>query len=161
MQLEKLGIPTVGIVSSGFTSSYEARHKAMGLDVMPKIVVGPTLTEVSPERVREEVLARAQDLFRALTEQPEVSARPAPASQQQLLQYQGRDVLDALRNLNNDFLDRGWGDGFPLVPPTPEAVEEMLTGTSRGSNRIVSGRYKRASRNCCVSYLSRGVPLNS
>ncbi|MBI2907166.1 MAG: hypothetical protein HYX92_05860 [Chloroflexi bacterium] len=138
MQLEKLGIPTVGIVSSGFISSYEARHRAMGLDVLPRIVVGPALTEVPPERVREEVLARAEDLFRALTEQPKVSARPGPVRQQQVLRYQGRDVLDALRNLNNDFLDRGWGDGFPLVPPTLEEVEGMLTGTSRRRDEVIS-----------------------
>lgn len=27
--------------------------------------------------------------------------------------------------------DRGWSDGLPLVPPTPERVERMLVGTSR------------------------------
>ena len=31
--------------------------------------------------------------------------------------------------MNEEFLRRDWGDGFPLLPPTAEAVERMLTGT--------------------------------
>lgn len=35
---------------------------------------------------------------------------------------------DALEAFNALFLARGWGDGLPLVPPTPERVEAMLAG---------------------------------
>ncbi|MBI2910092.1 MAG: hypothetical protein HYX92_20820 [Chloroflexi bacterium] len=124
-------------MSAGFTTIWEARARAMGQDVLPRVVVESTLTELPPERVRGEVLAHAEDLFKALTEQPTVAAKSAAASQQ-WLQYQGRDVLDALANLNNDFLDRGWGDGFPIVPPTPEAVEAMVNGTSRQRDEVVT-----------------------
>ena len=34
--------------------------------------------------------------------------------------------------------DRGWSDGLPLVPPTPERVVRMLTGTSRDPEEIVA-----------------------
>ena len=34
--------------------------------------------------------------------------------------------------------DRGWSDGLPLVPPTPERVEKMLAGTSRSADDIVA-----------------------
>ena len=34
--------------------------------------------------------------------------------------------------------DRGWSDGLPLVPPTPERVAAMLDGTSRDSDDIVA-----------------------
>ena len=34
--------------------------------------------------------------------------------------------------------DRGWSDGLPLVPPTPERVERMLAGTSRAPDDIVA-----------------------
>ncbi|MBI2906682.1 MAG: hypothetical protein HYX92_03380 [Chloroflexi bacterium] len=131
-----MGIPSVGVVSSGFTAIWEARHRAIGCDALARIVVGPALTEVSPERVREEVLAHADDLFKALTEQPAVTTRPSGATAD-LVQYHGHDTLDALQNLNDDFLDRGWGDGFPLVPPTPEAVEAMVNGTSRARDEVV------------------------
>ena len=35
---------------------------------------------------------------------------------------------DALEEFNNLFLARGWGDGLPLVPPTPEHVKAMVEG---------------------------------
>jgi len=34
-----------------------------------------------------------------------------------------------LEEVNRFFYKRGWGDGLPMVPPTEEAVAEMLTGT--------------------------------
>ena len=33
--------------------------------------------------------------------------------------------------------DRGWSDGFPLIPPTQERVLRMLTGTSRDPKEVV------------------------
>lgn len=34
--------------------------------------------------------------------------------------------------------DRGWSDGLPLIPPTPERVAKMLEGTSRNPSDIVA-----------------------
>ncbi|MBI2910286.1 MAG: hypothetical protein HYX92_21800 [Chloroflexi bacterium] len=58
-------------------------------------------------------------------------------SSEDTLRYGGRDFFEAQHNMNGDFLDRGWGDGFPIVPPTPEAVEAMLRGTSRSRDEVV------------------------
>lgn len=34
--------------------------------------------------------------------------------------------------------DRGWSDGLPLIPPTPERVSRMLSGTTRSPDEIVA-----------------------
>ncbi len=34
--------------------------------------------------------------------------------------------------------DRGWSDGLPLVPPTPERVAKMLAGTTRSPQDVVA-----------------------
>jgi hypothetical protein len=34
--------------------------------------------------------------------------------------------------------ERGWSDGLPVVPPTPERVARMLTGTSRAPEDVVA-----------------------
>jgi len=34
--------------------------------------------------------------------------------------------------------ERGWSDGLPLVPPTPERVVRMLTGTTRDPQEVVA-----------------------
>ena len=37
----------------------------------------------------------------------------------------------ALEEFNRTYLDNRWGDGLPLIPPTPDAVKWMLSGTKR------------------------------
>jgi hypothetical protein len=34
-------------------------------------------------------------------------------------------------------MERGWSDGLPIIPPTEEAVEKMLTGTHRNPAEVV------------------------
>ena len=41
--------------------------------------------------------------------------------------------------------DRGWTDGLPVVPPTPERVLRMLRGTTRAPRRGGGGRAARTS----------------
>src|SRR5262249_36566124 len=52
--------------------------------------------------------------------------------------FQGSNLLEAWEQMNATFLQRGWGDGFPLVAPTPEAVARMLTGTRRPPTDVVA-----------------------
>jgi hypothetical protein len=33
---------------------------------------------------------------------------------------------------------RGWSDGLPVVPPTPERVERMLSGTTRDRHEVIA-----------------------
>ena len=35
------------------------------------------------------------------------------------------------------FMDQGWGDGLPIVPPTPDRVERMLHGNNLNPDHIV------------------------
>ena len=43
----------------------------------------------------------------------------------------------ALPKFNQLFMDNHWGSGLPLVPPTPELVKWMLTGTSRSPKEVI------------------------
>lgn len=54
------------------------------------------------------------------------------------LTVSGDDFLSTVEAVNSLYLDKGWGDGFPVVPPTPEAVERMLGGTRRDPQDVVS-----------------------
>ncbi len=42
-----------------------------------------------------------------------------------------------LEEFNRFFYKRGWGDGLPLLPPTEEAVREMLAGTDLPADHVV------------------------
>jgi len=43
----------------------------------------------------------------------------------------------SLGEVNRFFYKRGWADGLPIIPPTEEAVKEMLTGTDLPSDHII------------------------
>ncbi len=43
----------------------------------------------------------------------------------------------SLEDVNRFFYQRGWTDGLPIIPPTEEAVKEMLTGTDYPPDYLV------------------------
>ena len=52
-------------------------------------------------------------------------------------------VLDA-GDVQEEFFDRGWTDGLPVVPPTPERVEAMLDYAGLGASDIVGNVPERS-----------------
>jgi hypothetical protein len=48
------------------------------------------------------------------------------------------EVPDDLDEFNLLFHERRWGDGLPLVPPTPERVDRMLRGSPRARDEVVA-----------------------
>jgi hypothetical protein len=48
------------------------------------------------------------------------------------------EVPDDLDAFNRLFDERKWGDGLPLIPPTPERVDGMLRHTARARDEIVA-----------------------
>jgi hypothetical protein len=60
----------------------------------------------------------------------------APASRTGVRQTQlAPDTEDNLQRL---FYERGWTDGLPVILPTEERVAEMLTGTNRSPDEVVT-----------------------
>jgi hypothetical protein len=49
-----------------------------------------------------------------------------------------RVTVAALEDPFEAMYERGWSDGLPLVPPTPERVVAMLEGTSRDPSEVVA-----------------------
>jgi hypothetical protein len=98
------------------------------------------LTNLTSAEVIEIARAAKPEVVGALTTESaghgERTALPGPTPD--TFTYAGADQLAALRGFQDDYLSRGFGDGFPLLPPTPEAVEEMLTGTSWRRDELVA-----------------------
>jgi hypothetical protein len=44
----------------------------------------------------------------------------------------------SLQEVNQFYYKRGWTDGLPIIPPTEEAVAEMLTGTDLPRDHVVT-----------------------
>ncbi len=58
-----------------------------------------------------------------------------------VLEFTGKDYPECVEKMNDAFLDWGWSDGFPLIPPTEEAVNRMLKGTTRPPDETVIEKF--------------------
>ncbi len=47
-------------------------------------------------------------------------------------------VIDSAEAVSRLFFEKGWTDGLPIIPPTEEAVEKMLTGTNREPSEVIA-----------------------
>ncbi len=48
------------------------------------------------------------------------------------------EVADEYEAVQSLYLERGWTDGLPVAPPTPERVEAMLAATSLSPQHVVA-----------------------
>ncbi|MBI2909118.1 MAG: hypothetical protein HYX92_15850 [Chloroflexi bacterium] len=109
----------------------------MAKETFPMVVVERCLCELSPEETQEAVAGQIDAFIEALTSDRKIAGAAPTRRAEDLIRYEGADFFEAQRSLYDDFLDRGWADGFPIVPPTPQAVEAMLRGTSRSPDEVV------------------------
>lgn len=141
MEFEKRGVPTVGIAAEGFVRDARRSAESFGLPGLAFVVTSSTLTSHSPDEVRGMVDAVLPDIERALTSAP-ATARSKVAESfmvpERVLEFAAPDGVRALEDMNERFLAYGWGDGFPLYPPTADRVAAMLRGTRRAPGDVVA-----------------------
>jgi hypothetical protein len=74
----------------------------------------------------------------SLTRDPLIAARLAARSARAAGRLRARELeIGELEDPIEALFDRGFSDGLPLVPPTPERVVEMLDATSRDAQDLV------------------------
>jgi len=88
------------------------------------------------EEIEAGVGAVMDDIVTALTKpltDEEKSPEPKEVENLPRIVFKGN-----LEEVNRFFYKRGWTDGLPIIPPTEEAVREMLTGTDLPADHVVT-----------------------
>jgi hypothetical protein len=119
--------PVVMLVNYGFSHDAESAARSKG---MPGIRVIPTKVPCE-STVKEDIEAGVDeswnDIIIALTK-PLTAEEKSPQAKE--TEKPARIIFKgSLSEVNRFFYQRGWTDGLPIIPPTEEAIEEMLTGT--------------------------------
>ncbi len=138
--IESLNRPAVGLCNRDFM--IDARSAASGKG-MPGIRI---VSETIPEQTGMDCSDRGEieaaispvmdDIVAALTEPltaEERSPKPKEVEKLSRIVFKGN-----LEEVNQFFYKRGWADGLPIIPPTEEAVEEMLKGTDLPADHVVA-----------------------
>jgi hypothetical protein len=143
MQMEKLGVPGVLIVSSKFLADAKSAAADFAMPGIRMVTIPSekwyryrgTLKEVTP--LAEEAFG---PIIEALTT-PLTAEEATPQQKAKLdpppITVAGADYADAVEKFNELFLENQMSDGLPLVPPTREAVDLMLKGTSRSPEEVI------------------------
>ena len=106
----------------------------------------PKLSQFNGEREWLNDLTPIEQLIWALTGPlTEEDANPTPITMEtfnsakawETKEFTGVSYAAASRAFNDYAVAHDFGDGLPLVPPTPELVEEMLQGTTRDRNEVL------------------------
>jgi hypothetical protein len=153
IRIEKSGKPVAFIVTKCFKSNARFLARSEGLE---DLAVAPLILDYVPPEEEIEKLdiagKVADEVVAALTRwfpQPPDIAEVTEAS----LDFSGKDLSSAQEEMERFFLNHGWSDGLPLVPPTEEAVDRMLEGASLPRDRILA-RFPPGGMNATVEKIA-------
>ena len=124
---EVLGIPSVMIAAPGFVSQAKSTARNAGIGVL-RVAEYPG---AFASHTREELIRNTRQILwpqikKALTTPisvEECDSVKEPCAQNNVT------MTGALSDIQSVFLDSGWTDGLPIIPPTEKAVKEFLKFT--------------------------------
>ncbi len=138
---EQQGKPTVNLICDAFLNSSKRGAASQGVPGLR--LVEMTFGDLSGERViddalmdrvvRPEVKRIIPQIINALTGSlTEDEAHPVKKEDYANYTYSG-----TIEEINNRFYQLGWTTGLPIIPPTREAVDEMLSGTDLSPDEVI------------------------
>jgi len=139
--IEKHGVPTASLISKGFEKAWQQSTRAYGFEVLPTAVTPQTFTNASVSELEAMVDHALDRLIGGITEtagEKYTTAKLVSVAPAETLIVEGGDLLDAFAAMNELFLQNEWGDGLPLIPPTPNAVSEMLKQSRRDAQEVIA-----------------------
>src|SRR5580700_7020290 len=140
-ELEKRGVPTVGLVSDDFIKDYIRSGTSFGIPELQYAHLAEPLVSQTHEAIVTLIDDAIEDVVRGLlatdappagVEVPDVVIKREP-----WFVFTGTDLLAAQYEMNEQFLTWQYGDGFPLVPATRGQVDHVLSGTTRDHDEVI------------------------
>jgi hypothetical protein len=136
VEAEKLGIASVVIATSGFTTLARVLSKSSGIDNLRIAEYpGPMGIDTSAQ-IKEKLESRVFDaVVKGLTlSEPKQRAAAAPQSRNPA------DIVftGSLYEVNEYFTHQEWTDGLPVFAPTLERVEEFLSYCERAPDEEIA-----------------------
>jgi hypothetical protein len=142
--VEKLGIPTVTVLCSGFVTQGKLTAKGLEMPNLPHTIHPGHVNFVTDEQLEKTCMGTMLDqVVQGLTVQPAeagTAGEPGP-----------RDIVfeGTYEQIQEHFLEKEWSEGLPVVPPTVERVERFLRFTDRSATQVL-GRLLPENREATV-----------
>ncbi len=123
----------------------------LGIAIYPGAIGSHTDAEIR-ENIEKVVLDRVIEALTKPVKRPAVSSVPKRAK--------GIAFKGSLEEVNDFFLEKGWTDRLPIIPPTTEKVEEFLKYTDRSPDEEIAilpqANLRATPRNIAVNAVMAG-----
>lgn len=137
IEIENMGTPAVPIISGRFEGDAIASGRAYGMPDLQFVIVPRIYRNLSPEEALKNTEPAFDDIVQKLTTSESTAAQTDSTASKGTDQFTGEDRFDAVVAMNEAYLEQDWGDGFPLMPATRSAVDQLLTGTKLSPDHVV------------------------
>lgn len=135
MSIEELSTPVVLLVNPGFIEDGKSAASNKGMPVLRSLPLNVACESTVKEDIDAGTKEAMPSIIEALTKpltahekSPKWSTEPPPR-----IAFKGN-----YEDINRFYYRNGWTDGLPIVPPTEEAVKEMMKGTDLPADHVVS-----------------------
>ncbi len=139
--IERAGIPAVGIVARSFERAWQSCADGWGQPRAAFVTIPHATTGQTAAFICKMVDEQIDAIVRGLTANADDNGVLHPLRTATKITETFAVEMDATPdglNAVNRFLEaRDWSDGMPVVPPTLEAVEQMLQGTRRQPQDVI------------------------
>ncbi|HTY82307.1 MAG TPA: hypothetical protein VMB24_05950 [Dehalococcoidales bacterium] len=135
VSIEDRGKPVVALVNYGFANDAESASRGMAMPVVRYVTTKVPCESSVMSDIEEGIDGAMEAIITAMTKPltaEEKSPKPREKENPPRLIFKG-----SLAETNQFFYRRGWTDGLPIIPPTEEAVKEMLTGTDLPPDKLL------------------------
>ena len=126
----------VTVCSTSFAAFGGAQARSLGYSGLPIAVVPHPFGILSRAEIKQVADKCVDDISRMMCAPvPEdwSAVLDGPGSAKQLI-----EAPDDLEEVNRFLLAQRWGDGLPLIPPTPERLGRMLRHTKRAPDEVIA-----------------------
>ncbi len=130
IEVERMGKPAVPLVSGRFEGDAIASSRAFGMPGLRFVIVPRIYRNLSPEDSVRNTEPAFDELVSMLTTAATGDGENGAAEPGAVERFEGDDRLDAVLAMNEEYIQRDWGDGFPLLAATRSAVDDLLKGAN-------------------------------
>lgn len=135
IEAEKLGIPGVPVMAPMFARQAPLMARGMGLPGLNIALYPGPIDNHSPDEVEQNVASMFDSIVEAWARPIETKRQSSSAEGD----VPRRIALEGtFEEVNELFYQRKWSDGLTIVPPTVEAVEQMLRGVKREPHEAIA-----------------------
>ncbi len=141
--IEELGTPAVVLINEYFQGEYKRAASEKRMPLLRATIETVPCECHSSEEAEAGVNTAMDDIISALT-RPLSEEEKSPKSKEE---KPSRIVFTGdLEEVNRFYYKRGWTDGLPILPPTEEAVGEMMKGVDFPPEHVVANIVPRAGK---------------